>query len=54
MASPLFYSGDLTASDEFTVNLPTSREVIATNHDLIGECARVVSDRLQSRSFTRR
>ncbi|MBX3738769.1 MAG: NPCBM/NEW2 domain-containing protein [Candidatus Didemnitutus sp.] len=42
MAAPLFYSGDLTALDEFTLNVLCNREVIAIDQDPLGECARVV------------
>jgi alpha-galactosidase len=42
MASPIFYSGDLSRLDEFTLNVLCNREVIEINQDPLGECARVV------------
>ena len=42
MASPLFYSGDMTKLDEFTLNVLCNPEVIAVNQDPLGQCARVV------------
>jgi alpha-galactosidase len=42
MAAPLFYSGDLTRLDEFTLNVLCAPEVIAVNQDSLGQCARVV------------
>lgn len=42
MASPLFYSGDLTQLDDFTLNVLGNPEVIAVNQDPLGQCARVV------------
>jgi alpha-galactosidase len=42
MASPLFYSGDMTRLDEFTLNVLCNPEVIAVNQDPLGQCARVV------------
>ncbi len=42
MAAPLFYSGDLTRLDEFTLNVLCNPEVIAVNQDPLGQCARVV------------
>jgi alpha-galactosidase len=42
MASPLFYSGDMTKLDEFTLNMLCNPEVIAVNQDPLGLCARVV------------
>jgi alpha-galactosidase len=43
MASPLFFSGDLSQIDEFTLNVLCNPEVIAINQDPLGESARVVS-----------
>ena len=42
MASPLFFSGDLSRIDEFTLNVLCNPEVIAVNQDPLGQCARVV------------
>ena len=42
MASPLFFSGDLSRLDEFTLNVLCNPEVIAVNQDPLGQCARVV------------
>ena len=42
MASPLFYSGDMTKLDEFTLNVLCNPEVIEVNQDPLGQCARVV------------
>lgn len=42
MASPLFFSGDLTRLDEFTLNVLCNPEVIAVNQDPLGQCARVI------------
>jgi alpha-galactosidase len=42
MASPLFYSGDMTKLDEFTLNILCNPEVIEVNQDSLGQCARVV------------
>src|ERR1019366_6899292 len=42
MASPLFYSGDMSKLDEFTLNVLCNPEVIAIDQDSLGECARVV------------
>lgn len=42
MASPLFYSGDMSKLDEFTLNVLCNPEVIAINQDPLGQCARVV------------
>lgn len=49
MASPLFFSGDMTRLDEFTLNVLCNPEVIAINQDPLGECARVV--RLSPETF---
>jgi len=42
MASPLFYSGDMSRLDEFTLNVLCNPEVIEVNQDALGQCARVV------------
>ncbi len=42
MASPLFYSGDMTQLDEFTLNVLCNPEVIEVDQDPLGECARVI------------
>lgn len=42
MASPLFYSGEMKALDDFTLNVLCNREVIAINQDVLGKQARVV------------
>ena len=41
MASPLFYSGDMRALDEFTLNVLCNPEVIDVNQDPLGQCARL-------------
>jgi alpha-galactosidase len=42
MASPLFYSGDLTKLDEFTLNVLCNPEVIDIDQDSLGKCAKVI------------
>jgi alpha-galactosidase len=42
MAAPLFYSGDMSKLDEFTLNVLCNPEVIEVNQDPLGQCARVV------------
>ncbi len=42
MASPLFYSGDMSRLDEFTLNVLCNPEVIEVDQDPLGQCARVV------------
>jgi alpha-galactosidase len=42
MASPLFFSGDMTRLDDFTLNVLCNPEVIDINQDALGESARVV------------
>jgi alpha-galactosidase len=42
MAAPLFYSGDMSKLDEFTINVLCNPEVIAVNQDPLGQCARVI------------
>jgi alpha-galactosidase len=39
MASPLFYSGDMTRLDEFTLNVLCNPEVIEVNQDAVGQSA---------------
>ena len=41
MASPLFYSGDMTKLDEFALNVLCNPEAIEVNQDPLGKCARV-------------
>jgi len=43
MASPLFYSGDMTRLDEFTLNVLCNPEVIEVDQDPLGRCARVLT-----------
>ena len=42
MASPLFYSGDMSRLDAFTLNVLCNPEVIDVNQDALGQCARVI------------
>jgi alpha-galactosidase len=42
MAAPLFYSGDMGALDDFTVNVLCNPEVIDVDQDPLGQSARVV------------
>jgi alpha-galactosidase len=42
MAAPLFYSGDMSTLDDFTLNVLCNPEVIEINQDMLGESARVV------------
>ncbi|MCC6695673.1 MAG: NPCBM/NEW2 domain-containing protein [Candidatus Hydrogenedentes bacterium] len=42
MASPLFYSGDMSRLDDFTINVLCNPEVIAIDQDPLGKCARVI------------
>ncbi len=42
MASPLFYSGDMTRLDEFTLNVLCNAEVIDIDQDPLGKQARIV------------
>jgi alpha-galactosidase len=42
MASPLFYSGDLSQVDDFTLNVLCNPEVLEIDQDSLGQCARVV------------
>lgn len=39
MACPLFFSGDMDALDDFTLNVITNTEMIAVNQDVLGKCA---------------
>ena len=43
MAAPLFYSGNMGALDEFTLNVLCNPEVIEVDQDPLGQCARVVT-----------
>jgi len=42
MAAPLFFSGDMTRLDEFTLNVLCNGEVIAVNQDPLGAQGRIV------------
>lgn len=42
MAAPLFYSGDMSRLDEFTLNVLCNPEVIEINQDPLGQCARLI------------
>jgi len=42
MASPLFYSGDMSRLDDFTLNVLCNSEVIDVNQDPLGKQARIV------------
>lgn len=42
MAAPLFYSGDMTRLDEFTLNVLCNPEVIDVDQDPLGKQARIV------------
>jgi alpha-galactosidase len=42
MASPLFYSGDMSKIDEFTLNILCNNEVIEVNQDPLGESGLVI------------
>ena len=42
MASPLFYSGDITHLDKFTLNVLCNAEVIDVDQDMLGKQARIV------------
>ena len=41
MASPIFFSGDMTHLDEFTLNVLCNPEVIEVNQDALGQCGSV-------------
>jgi alpha-galactosidase len=43
MASPIFYSGDMTKLDEFTLNVLCNPEVIDINQDALGQSAAIAS-----------
>jgi alpha-galactosidase len=43
MAAPLFYCGDMSKPDEFTLNVLCNPEVIDVNQDPLGQCATVDS-----------
>lgn len=49
MAAPLFFSGDMTKLDEFTLNVLCNPEVIAVDQDPLGKSAKVI--RKDSSSF---
>jgi alpha-galactosidase len=40
LPAPLFYSGDMTHLDAFTLNILTNAEVIDIDQDALGQCAR--------------
>jgi alpha-galactosidase len=40
---PLFYSGDMSKLDEFTINILTNPEVIEIDQDPLGESAVVIN-----------
>ena len=42
MAAPLFFSGDMTKLDEFTLNVLCNPEVIAVDQDPLGKSAQVI------------
>lgn len=42
LAAPLFYSGDLTKLNAFTLNVLCNPEVIAVDQDPLGKCARII------------
>lgn len=42
MSAPLFYSGDLTKLDPFTLNVLCNPEVIDIDQDPLGQCAKVI------------
>ncbi len=42
MAAPLFYSGDITRLDDFTLNVLNNAEVIAVDQDALGRQAAIV------------
>jgi alpha-galactosidase len=43
LASPLFYSGDMSRLDAFTLNVLCNPEVIEVDQDPLGQCARAVT-----------
>ncbi|RME90348.1 MAG: alpha-galactosidase [Verrucomicrobia bacterium] len=42
LAAPLFYSGDMTRLDEFTLNILCNPELIEVDQDPLGRCGRLV------------
>ncbi len=42
MASPLFFGGDMSRVDPFTINVLCNTEVIDVNQDLLGKQARII------------
>jgi len=42
MASPLFFGGDMSRLDEFTLNVLCNAEVIGVDQDALGKQARIV------------
>ncbi len=42
MASPLFFSGDMSKLDDFTLNVLCNNEVIQVNQDALGRQARII------------
>jgi alpha-galactosidase len=42
MASPLFFSGDMTKLDKFTLNVLCNPEIIEIDQDPLGKCAEVI------------
>jgi alpha-galactosidase len=48
MAAPLFFSGDMTRLDEFTLNVLCNPEVIAIDQDPLGKCAQVIGKETSS------
>jgi alpha-galactosidase len=43
MSCPLFYSGDMSKLDDFTLRILCNAELIDINQDSLGQCARVLS-----------
>ncbi len=43
MACPLFYSGDMSKLDDFTLRILCNPELIDINQDALGQCARIQS-----------
>ncbi len=43
LAAPLFYSGDMSKLDDFTINILTNPEVIEIDQDPLCECAKVIN-----------
>ncbi|MCI0500024.1 MAG: NPCBM/NEW2 domain-containing protein [Planctomycetales bacterium] len=44
MASPLFFSGDMTRLDDFTLNVLCNSEIIAVNQDPLGQQGKIVTE----------